>query len=177
MTDNNYILDESIELHDASHRVELTYGYQDYPIIIIKHGKESGKIIDTNEDCYGNCEYTESCTLFKSLEWACIDINKVINTLPKRLRFAHVYGAHSGQCSIEEIFKTYDFDDSMIAWGESQRAVLRIRYENKTKIHYIGFDFESITEEDIAGIVYLAKLIQSCSKYKMYLCFKEPLNN
>lgn len=35
-----YVLNENIKLHNASQRIELSYGYQDYPIKIIKDGEK-----------------------------------------------------------------------------------------------------------------------------------------
>ena len=177
MTDySKYVLDENIQLQDASHRIELCYDYQTYPIIIFKDNEQRETIIDTKDTCRGKCECRRDCTLFESLEWADINIYKIYQTLPKRLLFSHVYGDYSGQTSIEEFGKTYNFDGSMLAWGESQRAAFRVRLEmgfhDNVIVPYMGFDFEHVREKDIAGIVYLAKLVQSCTDHKMYLCFK-----
>ena len=64
------------------------------------------------------------------------------------LRFANIIGHHTDQYNIEEMFKIYDFNNNMVAYGESQRAVFRVRHEEGI-VHWIGFEFENVKYEDI----------------------------
>lgn len=67
------------------------------------------------------------------------------------------------------MFKIYNYDDQMVAYGESQRAAFCARHEDGV-IHWMGFEFERVQKRDIPVILSLATLVQSCHEQVMYLC-------
>lgn len=153
--------------------LDMTYGFQDHPILILKDEIHNEKEKECGGQCYG-CPFRKECTQHESIAWAGITLENVMNHFPEVYRFQAVKGCHSGQYDFEQMFRVYDFSSGMTAYGENGRAAFRVRHENGI-VHWIGFEFEHVQSEDIPVILELAECAQQCCDRPMYLCTNESM--
>lgn len=124
--------------------MDLTYGFDQYPIV---------NYID-NETLISKGEITERC---KNLN---ISIDRITTEMPGNLRIKHITGCHSWQCSLEEMFKTFNFDYEMIGYGDSRFALLVTKQSQHTS--WIEFNIKRIISEE--RLTVFKELITSLQK-------------
>ncbi len=123
--------------------MDLTYCFNHHPIV---------SYFD-NETFLSDEEVTERC---KNLN---LSIDKIFAVMPENLRIKHITGHHTGQCSLEDFFRSYNFDDEIIGFGDSGIALL-IRKEGQYSA-WVEFNFSKMSKE---GAIVFKELINHLQK-------------
>lgn len=129
--------------------MELSYGFDQYPIV---NYFDNDSLLN-EEDMIKRCENLN------------LSIDKILTEIPKDMRINHITGYHSGQCSLEDMFKTYNFDHIMIGYGNSEVALLITKNEQYTS--WIEFNFRKISKESMNVFKELITSLQKVTETRL----------
>ncbi len=146
--------------------MDLSYGFYQYPIVSYSD----------NETLLSKENVVKEC---KNLN---LSIDKILAEMPEDKRISHIVGYYSGQCSVEDMFKTFDFDSQMIGYGDSEIALLITKKDQYTS--WIEFNFREISKESVNVFKELITSLQKVTETRLAISISKkegyiavPLDN
>lgn len=129
--------------------MELSYSFNQYPIV----------------NYFDNDFLLNEGDMIKRCENLNLLIDKILTEMPRDKRINHIIGYHSGQCSPEDMFKTYNFDHMIIGYGNSEIALLIT--EKDQYASWIEFNFRKISKESMNIFKELITALQNVNETRL----------